>query len=109
MRTLERKAHAGCSWIVDQLIGIRELEQRLTVALACGDQHCSVWLRSRLAELDRWVDTLDRALDTSAPASDNDRVVWRSNRPICRSGGHSLDSEGSPRLARRGSPLQRAG
>lgn len=98
MTTLERRPHAGCSWIVDQLIGIRDLEQQLIAALASGDQPCTQ-LRSRLGELDRWVDILERALDASVPAADQDRTVGRSTRCVCLSERHQ------PEIGR---PFQRA-
>jgi hypothetical protein len=106
MRTVETKAHAGCSWIVDQLIGIRDLEQQLIAALASRDQ-TSRQLRSRLAELDRWVEMLDHALDASSSAAEQDRVVRRRTRCICLSHGNSSHAGFSPHRSRRGSPLQR--
>jgi hypothetical protein len=62
-----RHSHIGCSWIVDQLIGIRDLEQRLIAAFAAGDQRCGEQLRFGVAELNRWLDRLEQALDAFAP------------------------------------------
>jgi hypothetical protein len=115
MTTLEGRPHAGSAWIVDQLIGIRDLEQQLIAALAAGDQPCSQ-LHSRLGELDRWVDILERALDASersldasSPAADQDRIVRRRTRCVCLSERHRSDIGRPFRRARRGSPLQRTG
>jgi hypothetical protein len=108
MRTLERNSHAGCSWIVDQLIAIRDLEQQLIGAMASGGQPCSQ-LRSRVGELDRWVDILDRALNASAPAADQDRIVRRPTRCICLSKRKLLHAGRSFQRARRESSLQRTG
>ena len=53
---------------MDQLIGIRDLEQQLIVAMDSADEGCSIQLRFRVAELDLWLDMLDRALDAFAPS-----------------------------------------
>lgn len=108
MRTLERKPHAGCSWIVDQLVGIRSLEEQLIAALASGDQRGSKLIRSRLGELDRWVDMLDRALDESL-AADRDQVVRRITRCTPRSEWHPPEAGLSPQHGRRGWLLRRTG
>jgi hypothetical protein len=108
MRIFERGSNAGCSWIVDQLIGIRELERQLVTALASGDQPC-MQLRSRVGELDRWVDILDRAPDASAPAADQDRIVRRPTRCVRLSERQLSDAGRSFQRARRGSSLQRTG
>jgi hypothetical protein len=72
MSTSERCSHAGCSWIVDQLIAIRDLENQLVAAVVSGDTRNTL-LRFRVAELDRWVDMLDRALDGFAPVVSENR------------------------------------
>jgi hypothetical protein len=64
---LKRYSPAGCAWIVDQLIGIRELEQELVAAFASGDMRRSMLLRFRVAELSHSVEELDRALDAYGP------------------------------------------
>lgn len=109
MGALEMHSHAGCSWIVDQLIAIRDLEHRLIEALASSDQRSSMRLRSRLAELDRRVDTLDRTLDAFAPAAEQDRVAAQPIRCIGLSERLARDAGRSPRHARRESLLQRTG
>ena len=78
MSTSEWRSHAGCSWIVDQLIGIRDMEQQLVASFASGDTR-SAQLRFRVAELDRWVDILDRSLDVFATAVGEDRFARRPN------------------------------
>jgi hypothetical protein len=114
MRTFDGSPHAGCSWIVDQLIGIRDLEQQLTAALASRDQACRE-LRSLLGELDRWVDMLDRALEASPPAADQNQIARRPTRCICLydgppdAGRHANDTGLALQHARRGSPLRRTG
>lgn len=60
---MENHPHAGCAWIVDQLIAIREMEQKLVAAFEAGDEQGKIRLHLRLAELNRWLDKLDRALE----------------------------------------------
>ncbi len=63
------KLHAGCAAIVDQLIRIREFEEKLVATFEGADQRCIASLRFRIAELNRWVDKLDRALDAYCQVS----------------------------------------
>ncbi len=66
---MESGSHKGCAWIVDQLIAIRELEQKLIAAFEARDflpmpeANGISGFRFRLAELNRWLDKLDEALD----------------------------------------------
>lgn len=60
---MENRSHAGCAWIVDQLIGIRDKEQQLAAALASSDEQSSLLLDLRVAELNLVLEMLDRALD----------------------------------------------
>jgi hypothetical protein len=78
MSASERCSHAGCSWIVDQLIAIRDLEHQLAAAFASGDTRRAL-LRFRVAELERWVDMLDRALDAFAPVVGENRSARRAS------------------------------
>jgi hypothetical protein len=67
-------SHAGCAWIVDQLIAIREMEQKLVAALEAGDQKGKMRLHFRLAELNRWLDKLDQALEGYGSPNRLDRL-----------------------------------
>jgi hypothetical protein len=60
---MENRSHAGCAWIVDQLIGIRDREQQLATALASSDEQASLLLDFRVAELNLSLEILERALD----------------------------------------------
>jgi hypothetical protein len=114
MTTSDRNPNAGCSWIVDQLIGIRDLEQQLIADLASRDP-ASRQIRSRLGQLDRWVDMLNTALEASSPAADQNQPTRRPDRCIClydgsaNVGRHTTHAGVSFQRGRRGSPLRRAG
>jgi hypothetical protein len=58
--------HPRASWIVDQLIEIRKVERQVSKALVRADVGRVTQLRFRLAELNRWLDELDRALERPA-------------------------------------------
>ena len=66
---VEHGSHKGCARIIDQLIAIRELERKLVAAFEARDYlpmpgiNGVSGFRFRLAELNRWLDKLDRALD----------------------------------------------
>ena len=64
---MERHSHFGCAWIVDQLIGIRDQEKKLVEEFAAGDGRSSMRLRLRVADLNRRLEILDRALDQYPP------------------------------------------
>ena len=51
------------SWIVDELIGIRTVEQRLSRRLQSRAPKNSQLLLSRIQDLNQRIDLLDRALD----------------------------------------------
>jgi hypothetical protein len=51
------------SWIADELIGIRTLEQRLSRRLESPDPQNRQFLLSRIQDLNQRIDLLDRALD----------------------------------------------
>ena len=51
------------SWIADELIGIRTLEQRLSKKLKSGRQQNRQYLLSNIQDLNWRVELLDRALD----------------------------------------------
>jgi len=51
------------SWIADELIGIRTLEQRLSRRLESRAPQNSQFLLSRIQNLNQRIDLLDRALD----------------------------------------------
>jgi hypothetical protein len=51
------------SWIVDELIGIRTVEQRLSRRLQSRAPQNSQILLSRIQDLNQRIDLLDRALD----------------------------------------------
>jgi hypothetical protein len=51
------------SWIADELIGIRTLEQRLSRRLESRAPQNGQFLLSRIQDLNQRIDLLDRALD----------------------------------------------
>ena len=51
------------SWIADELIGIRTLEQRLSRRLESRAPQDNRFLVSRIRDLNQRIDVLDRALD----------------------------------------------
>ena len=51
------------SWIADELIGIRTLEQRLSRRLESGSPQNSQTLLNGIQNLNQRIDLLDRALD----------------------------------------------
>ena len=51
------------SWIADELIGIRTLEQRLSRRLESRTPQNGQFLLSRIQDLNQRIDLLDRALD----------------------------------------------
>jgi hypothetical protein len=51
------------SWIADELIGIRMLEQRLSQRLESRAPQDNQFLVSRIQDLNQRIDLLDRALD----------------------------------------------
>jgi len=51
------------SWIADELIGIRTLEQRLSRKLKSGRPHNRQYLLNHIQDLNWRVELLDRALD----------------------------------------------
>ena len=53
----------GTSWIADELLGIRTLEQRLSKKLKSGRPENREYLLSNIQELNWRVELLDRALD----------------------------------------------
>lgn len=63
------------SWIVNQLIGIRNLERELHDALSNRDKACDVCLRSKVAQLKSWVNLLDQALEQSAARPPRSAIV----------------------------------
>ena len=67
-------------WILDQLIGIKNLEQELSEALADRKGRCIPELRTKVVELSLWADLLDRVLDNSTTAANSSRAV-RQLRP----------------------------
>ena len=77
---MSRNSHTIYAWIVDQLIGIRNLEQELSEALADRKGRCGVDLHTKIAELNLWVDVLDRVLNNSITAANSPRTV-RHLRP----------------------------
>jgi hypothetical protein len=76
---VEKQSHVGCSWVVDQLIGIRDLEQKLTAALTAGDPRGCMQLHFGVAELNRWLDRLDLALDVFGAKP----LPGRRRHPVC--------------------------
>lgn len=64
---MEPYSHFGCAWIVDQLIGIRDQEKQLAEEFATSDGRSSMRLRMGVAELNRRLEMLDRALDEYPP------------------------------------------
>jgi hypothetical protein len=81
---VEKRAHAGCTWIVDQLIAIREFEEKIIAAFQGADQRCSMQLRFRLAELNRWIDKLDRAVEDYSPAHASAHILAQADQPVAR-------------------------
>jgi hypothetical protein len=81
---VEKRAHAGCTWIVDQLIAIRELEEKMIAAFQGADQRCSMQLRFRLAELNRWIDKLDRAVEAYSPVQADGSVSQVERQPVSK-------------------------
>lgn len=63
-------------WIVDRLMAIKALERELSDVLANGNATCGACLRTRVRQLNSWVESLDRALD----ASKTGRLNLVSNR-----------------------------
>jgi hypothetical protein len=57
------------SWIADELIGIRTLEQRLCKKLKSGRPQNQQYLLSNIQDLNWRVELLDRALDEVAANS----------------------------------------
>jgi hypothetical protein len=57
------------SWIADELIGIRTLEQRLSKKLKSGRTQNRQYLLSNIQDLNWRVELLDRALDEVDPSS----------------------------------------
>lgn len=67
------------SWIADELIGIRNLEQRLCRKLKSGRPQNRQYLLSHIQDLNWRVELLDRALDeyvgTTGPDSSRSPVL----------------------------------
>ena len=72
---MSRNSHQTYAWIVDQLIGIRNLERELSEALADRKGRCGAELYFKIAALNLWADVLDRVLDNSTTAADSSRAV----------------------------------
>ena len=60
---MEQLSNAGCASIVDQLIAVREAEERLIAAFETADQRSEMRLHLRVVELDRLLDRLDQIVD----------------------------------------------
>ena len=58
------------SWIADELIGIRNLEQRLSRKLKSGRPQNRQYLLSNIQDLNWRVELLDRALDECVATGD---------------------------------------
>jgi hypothetical protein len=70
----ETRGPIQAAWIVDELIGIRALEQRLSEELNGAPDSCAVQLLDRVHDLNMRVEILDRALDELiAPGA---RLTW---------------------------------
>ena len=80
------KYHAGCASIVDQLIAIREMEQKLIAAFETGDRQGRMWMHLRLTELNRWLDKLDGVLAGYGSAADPPATVIRRRARDCQRG-----------------------
>ena len=75
------KAHFGCAWIVDKLIAVRELEEKLVAAFETGNGHGEARLRWRLAELNQWLDQLDQVLDSYGSRKESLRLPRAKHLP----------------------------
>jgi hypothetical protein len=60
---VEQSSHTGCAWIVDQLIAVREAEEKLIAAFETADQRSEMRLHLRVMELDKLLDRLDQVVD----------------------------------------------
>jgi hypothetical protein len=60
---VEQLSNAGCASIVDQLIAVREAEERLIAAFETADQRSEMRLHLRVVELEKLLDRLDQVVD----------------------------------------------
>jgi hypothetical protein len=60
---MNQRSHRKSTWILDQLIGIRNLEARLTRELAAGGENQVAQIRRGMTELQLRLALLDRALE----------------------------------------------
>ncbi len=63
---MPRNTSVNDQWILNQLIGIRMLEQELASALDKPSIRGKEQLRRRIRQLSAWVDAVDHSLSTAA-------------------------------------------
>lgn len=62
---MQNNASVNDQWIVNQLVGIRMLEQELASALGKPSIRGKEQLRQRIRQLNAWVDAVDHSLSTA--------------------------------------------
>jgi hypothetical protein len=63
---MQSNTHTNDQWIVNQLVGIRMLEQELASALGKPSIRGKEHLRRRIRQLNAWVDAVDHSLSAGA-------------------------------------------